>query len=124
MPPIEFSGVRLPDNARLKLYKLEDYRAQEMEEFALLMPHVEDWNARMTLVLAFGQGKAGAVVAAVESPVAATMPASILQHHPAATFFLDEAAAAQLERSDYYRWAYTNKPDWQKNSIVFAGHAQ
>ena len=35
MPPIEFSGVRLPDNARLKLYKLEDYRAQEMEEFAL-----------------------------------------------------------------------------------------
>ena len=81
-------------------------------------------DARMTLVLAFGQGKAGAVAAAVEGPVAAVLPASILQHHPVATFFLDEAAAAQLERSPYYRWVYAHKPDWQKNSIVFARHAQ
>ncbi|WP_236973485.1 DUF2961 domain-containing protein [Membranihabitans maritimus] len=31
--PIEFSGVKIPDNARLKLYKLEDYNAKSMEEF-------------------------------------------------------------------------------------------
>ncbi len=33
--PVEFSGVRLPANARLKLYKLEDYTAKTLEEFAL-----------------------------------------------------------------------------------------
>ncbi len=81
-------------------------------------------DARMTLVLAFGPGKADAVAAAVEGPVAATMPASILQHHPAATFFLDEAAATRLERSDYYRWVYANKPDWQKTSIAIPGYAR
>ncbi|NIU12009.1 MAG: DUF2961 domain-containing protein [Phycisphaerae bacterium] len=30
---VQFSGVRLPDNARLKLYKLENYAAQTLEEF-------------------------------------------------------------------------------------------
>jgi hypothetical protein len=33
--PVEFSGVRLPDNARLRLYKLEDYTAQTLEEVNL-----------------------------------------------------------------------------------------
>jgi len=33
--PVTFAGVRLPDDARLKLYKLEDYKAETLEEFAL-----------------------------------------------------------------------------------------
>ena len=33
--PVELGGVRLPDNARLKLYKLEDHTAQPLEEFSL-----------------------------------------------------------------------------------------
>ncbi|MGB2821059.1 MAG: DUF2961 domain-containing protein, partial [Phycisphaerae bacterium] len=33
--PVVFSGVRLPDSARLKLYKLEDYTAGTLEEFDL-----------------------------------------------------------------------------------------
>jgi len=33
--PIEFSGVRIPDKARLKLYKLENYEAEPLEEFNL-----------------------------------------------------------------------------------------
>jgi len=33
--PVEFNGVRLPEDARLKLYKLEDYTAQTLEEFDL-----------------------------------------------------------------------------------------
>jgi len=33
--PVEFNGVRLPDRARLKLYKLENYTAQTLEEFDL-----------------------------------------------------------------------------------------
>lgn len=33
--PVELGGVRLPDRARLKLYKLENYLAQPLEEFSL-----------------------------------------------------------------------------------------
>lgn len=33
--PVVFNGVRLPDNARLKLYKLEDYTAEPLEEFTM-----------------------------------------------------------------------------------------
>jgi hypothetical protein len=31
--PLTFSGVQLPDSARLKLYKLENYQAASLEEF-------------------------------------------------------------------------------------------
>jgi len=34
--PIEFNGVRLPERARLKLHKLEGYRAETLEEFDFL----------------------------------------------------------------------------------------
>lgn len=33
--PVELGGVRLPDKARLHLYKLENHTAQPLEEFAL-----------------------------------------------------------------------------------------
>lgn len=69
-------------------------------------------DARMNLLLAFGQHKAKAVAAAVEGPVTAFVPASILQHHPAAKIFLDQSAAASLRLLDYYRWvAENNRPD-------------
>lgn len=73
-------------------------------------------DARMNLMLAFGANKAEAVAATVEGPVAAVMPASILQHHPNAKIFIDEAAAANLKLADYYRWVYDNKPAWQKDA--------
>jgi glucosamine-6-phosphate deaminase len=73
-------------------------------------------DARMILLLAFGEGKARAVAASVEGPVAAIMPASVLQHHPSAKVFVDEAAAAELQLADYYRWVYDGKPDWQKDA--------
>lgn len=70
-------------------------------------------DARRTLLLAFGSEKAKAIAAAVEGPVTSMVPASILQHHPHAMVFVDEAAAAHLKLADYYRWVYANKPDWQ-----------
>ncbi len=33
--PVEFNGVRLPEDARLRLYKLEDYTARTLEEVEL-----------------------------------------------------------------------------------------
>ena len=71
-------------------------------------------TCRTCLLLAFGRKKAEAVAAAVEGPLTAMVPASVLQMHPRAIFILDEEAAARLTRTEYYRWVYENKPDWQK----------
>jgi glucosamine-6-phosphate deaminase len=71
-------------------------------------------QARQNVLLAFGQNKANAIAGAVEGPITAINPASILQMHPITKVFLDDAAASQLERAYYFRWVYDNKPDWQK----------
>lgn len=71
-------------------------------------------EARACLMLAFGANKSRALAQAVEGPVTASVPASALQFHPVAKAFLDEAAAADLELADYYRWVFDHKPDWQQ----------
>lgn len=69
--------------------------------------------ARHLLLIATGAGKAGAVAAAVEGPLTASCPASVLQLHPHATVLLDPAAAARLARVEHYREVYDGKPAWQ-----------
>src|SRR5206468_2620785 len=71
-------------------------------------------DARQVLLLAFGKNKAHAVAQAIEGPITASVPASVLQMHSVAKALLDEAAASELTRSDYYRWVFENKPEWQK----------
>ncbi len=71
-------------------------------------------ESRHCLLLAFGKKKARAIAAAVEGPITAMCPASALQLHPQVTVFLDEEAAAELQLTDYYRWVFAQKPDWQK----------
>jgi len=58
--------------------------------------------ARACLLLALGDAKAEPVAAAIEGPLTAQVPASVLQLHPDATVVLDPAAAAALAR----RYAY------------------
>ena len=70
-------------------------------------------EARHLLLLALGVGKAEAVAAAVEGPVTASCPASVLQLHPHATVLLDPDAASLLSRRDYYAEVWDGKPDWQ-----------
>ncbi|MEX3103213.1 MULTISPECIES: glucosamine-6-phosphate deaminase [unclassified Streptomyces] len=70
-------------------------------------------EARHLVLLATGEGKADAVAATVEGPVAAVCPASALQLHPHATVVADEAAASKLKLADYFRHTYDNKPEWQ-----------
>ncbi|MGV9251517.1 glucosamine-6-phosphate deaminase [Streptomyces sp. NPDC003697] len=70
-------------------------------------------EARHLVLLATGEGKADAVAATVEGPVAAVCPASALQLHPHATVVADEAAAAKLKLADYFRHTYAHKPRWQ-----------
>jgi glucosamine-6-phosphate deaminase len=70
-------------------------------------------EARANLLLAFGGNKADAVAGMVEGPITAINPASILQLHPVAKVCIDEPAASKLQRAEYYRWVYDNKPAWQ-----------
>jgi glucosamine-6-phosphate deaminase len=70
-------------------------------------------EAREVLLVAQGGPKAAAIAAAVEGPVSSMCPGSILQFHPHATVIIDDAAAAQLTLTDYYRHTYANKPAWQ-----------
>lgn len=70
-------------------------------------------KARHLVLLAFGEGKAPAIAAAVEGGISAFCPASALQLHPHATVIVDEAAASQLKNLDYYKYAFAHKPAWQ-----------
>ncbi|GGS00480.1 glucosamine-6-phosphate deaminase [Streptomyces humidus] len=70
-------------------------------------------EARHLVLLATGEGKADAVAATVEGPVAAVCPASALQLHPHATVVVDEAAASKLKLAEYFRYTFAGKPRWQ-----------
>ncbi|MGN8025195.1 glucosamine-6-phosphate deaminase [Microbacterium sp. 22242] len=70
-------------------------------------------EARHLVLLAYGEGKADAVAAAVEGPLTAFVPGSAIQLHPHATVVVDEAAASKLRLADYYRYTFENKPAWQ-----------
>ncbi|HXR03796.1 MAG TPA: glucosamine-6-phosphate deaminase [Verrucomicrobiae bacterium] len=71
-------------------------------------------EARQNLLLAFGANKARAIAEAVEGPITAFNPASVLQLHPTVKVCLDPSSASLLKRADYYRWVYANKPAWQQ----------
>jgi len=71
-------------------------------------------EARHCLVMATGAGKAKAVATMVEGAISAICPATALQMHPRCTLIIDEPAATELQRTDYYRWVYDNKPAWQR----------
>jgi glucosamine-6-phosphate deaminase len=71
-------------------------------------------EARMNLLMAFGESKAPAVAETIEGPITSMIPATVLQLHPVVKVVIDDAAAVNLTRQDYYRWVYDNKPDWQK----------
>ncbi|MGY2075168.1 MULTISPECIES: glucosamine-6-phosphate deaminase [unclassified Blastococcus] len=67
-------------------------------------------EARELLLVAQGERKAHAVAAAVEGPLSSMCPASVLQLHPRAAVFVDEAAASRLRLADYYRHTHAHKP--------------
>lgn len=71
-------------------------------------------DARHLVLVACGLGKAAPIAAAVEGPLTASCPASILQWHPHATVIIDEPAASRLAHAAYYREAHAGKPPWQQ----------
>ncbi|GAB3620488.1 glucosamine-6-phosphate deaminase [Glutamicibacter endophyticus] len=59
-------------------------------------------EAKRLVLVATGPGKAQAIAAAVEGPLSASCPGSVLQLHEDAVVVLDEAAAAGLTQVQYY----------------------
>ena len=59
-------------------------------------------DARRLVLVATGDTKSDAVAAALEGPLTASVPASVLQWHPDTVVCLDEAAAAGLRNRQYY----------------------
>ena len=70
-------------------------------------------RARHLVLMATGAAKAAAVAAAVEGPLSASCPASVLQLHRHVSVLVDELAASMLERREYYEEVWKGKPDWQ-----------
>jgi glucosamine-6-phosphate deaminase len=70
-------------------------------------------RAEHLVLTASGAHKAAAVAAAVEGPLTASCPASVLQLHPHATVVVDEAAAGRLANAEFYREIHEHKPAGQ-----------
>lgn len=64
-------------------------------------------EARRIVLIAYGEGKAAAVAAALEGPVTAAVPGSALQLHRDVTVVLDQAAASSLR----YAQTHLARPD-------------
>ena len=69
---------------------------------------------RHLLLLATGPSKAAAAARAVEGPLAASFPASVVQLHPHTTVLLDSAAGSALKKyAEYYAEVWASRPEWQ-----------
>ena len=102
------TGKTIEDNARF----FED--PDQVPRHCVTMGIGTIMDSVSLMLYAFGEGKAGIISKAVEGPVSAMVPASILQMHPSVKVIVDEAAASQLANIEYYKEVYENKPDWQK----------
>ncbi len=69
----------------------------KVPRYALTMGVGTVMEAKELLLIASGEGKAEAIRAAVEGPLTAMVPASIIQMHRKATVIIDKAAASKLQ---------------------------
>jgi glucosamine-6-phosphate deaminase len=69
-------------------------------------------EAREVLLVATGPAKAEMLARATEGPITARISATALQLHPNCKVLVDEAAAAALEGTEYYRFLYDQEPEW------------
>jgi glucosamine-6-phosphate deaminase len=119
-------GFNEPGSSFASVTRVKTLTQQTREDNARFFDSIEDvprhcitqglgtiLRARHLVLLAFGEGKADAVAGAVEGPLSASLPGSAIQLHPHATVVVDEPAASRLAHSEYYRYTFANKPDWQ-----------
>ncbi len=80
-------------------------RKEDVPRYAITMGLGTIFEARECLLLASGANKAEAVQRCIEGPVSAEITASLLQLRPKVIIIVDEEAAKNLKRKDYYRYA-------------------
>jgi glucosamine-6-phosphate deaminase len=97
--------------------------AEEVPHHVVTMGIGTIMEAREVVLLGFGASKAEALALAVEGPLSAQVPASVLQLHPNAHVLMDEPAAGRLSRTEYYRYVFANKPAWQRSGLEAGGLA-
>lgn len=85
-----------------------DGNINTVPELAITMGIGTIMDAKHCLLLASGEAKSDAIANAVEGPITAKVPASILQMHPKTTVLIDEEAASRLEEIEYYKRSYAN----------------
>lgn len=118
-------GFNEPGSSLMSTTRVKTLARQTREDNARFFASVDDvprhvitqglgtiGRAGHLVLTAAGEHKAAAVAAAVEGPLTASCPASILQWHPHVTIVLDDAAASRLERADFYREVADRKPAW------------
>lgn len=76
----------------------------QVPRFALSMGVGTILEAKEIILIANGKNKAYAIAQAIEGPITSLISASALQLHPRVTYFLDEEAASQLKRVNYYKF--------------------
>jgi glucosamine-6-phosphate deaminase len=89
----------------------DNFGNKKVARFAITMGIGTIMEAGEIMLLALGSNKAEAVKKTVEGPVTASCPASALQLHPKVKVILDEEAARDLERKDYYEWVWKHKKE-------------
>ncbi|MEX0791522.1 MAG: glucosamine-6-phosphate deaminase, partial [Pirellulaceae bacterium] len=90
------AGETVRDNARF--FGSEE----QVPRLAITMGVGTILESRRCLLLAFGESKAEAIAATVEGPVTAQVTASALQLHRDVVVIVDEEAASQFRRREYY----------------------
>ena len=68
-------------------------------------------DAERIVMLITGAKKAGIAAKAIEGPVTSMVTGSAIQLHPNTVVILDEAAAAELTQTEYYKWVF--EPKWE-----------
>ena len=87
--------VRLAESTRR--VNATDFERAQVPERAITVGMATIFEAREVLLLASGANKAHAAAAALRGEISETVPASMLQRHPNATFLLDREAASALD---------------------------
>lgn len=95
---IALDAQTIEDNSRFFKDK------NQVPRFAITMGVGTILEAKELILIASGKKKAQIIAKAIEGPITGLISASALQIHKRCTYFLDEDAASELNRIDYYRF--------------------
>lgn len=97
---------------------------EDVPRFAITMGVGTIMEARRCLLLAYGSKKAKAIAQAVEGPITSQITASALQMHPDTIVIVDEEAASEMKRKDFYLYLEKMMAESPMSGHVGASHTR